>query len=110
MILGIQKIDEVLIPLMILNALEDKPLPIYGDGMQIRDWLYVEDHARALVAALMRGMPGEVYAIGGGSELTNLALVRMLCEGLEARRGDPARLLRRPAKRQDSSQFPRSLF
>jgi dTDP-glucose 4,6-dehydratase len=71
---------------MILNALEDKPLPIYGDGRQIRDWLYVEDHARALVAALMRGTPGEVYAIGGGSELTNLALVRMLCEGLEARR------------------------
>ncbi len=76
---------EKVIPLMILNALEGKPLPVYGDGGQIRDWLYVEDHARALVAALMHGAPGEVYAIGGGNELTNLALARMLCAGLDAR-------------------------
>jgi dTDP-glucose 4,6-dehydratase len=71
---------------MILNALESKPLPIYGDGQQIRDWLFVEDHARALVAMLIEGVPGEVYTLGGGAELTNLALVRMLCEGLDARR------------------------
>jgi dTDP-glucose 4,6-dehydratase len=64
---GTHQLPEKLIPLMILNALEDKPLPIYGDGRQIRDWLYGEDHARALVAALMRGTPGEVDAIGGGA-------------------------------------------
>jgi len=83
---GPHQFPEKLIPLMILNALESKPLPVYGDGQQIRDWLYVEDHARALVAVLMRGTPGEVYTLGGGNELTNLALVRMLCAGLEARR------------------------
>jgi dTDP-glucose 4,6-dehydratase len=82
---GMHQLPEKLIPLMILNALEGKPLPVYGDGQQIRDWLYVEDHARALVAALIRGTPGEVYTIGGGNELTNLALVRMLCTGLDAR-------------------------
>jgi dTDP-glucose 4,6-dehydratase len=82
---GPYQMPEKLIPLMILNALEGKPLPVYGDGQQIRDWLYVEDHARALVAALLRGTPGEVYTIGGGNELTNLALVRMLCAGLDTR-------------------------
>jgi dTDP-glucose 4,6-dehydratase len=76
---------EKLIPLMILNALEGKPLPVYGDGQQIRDWLYVEDHARALVTILLKGTPGETYTVGGGNELTNLALVRALCDGLEAR-------------------------
>ena len=70
---------------MILNALESKPLPVYGDGQQIRDWLFVEDHVRALVAALIKGVPGEVYNLGGGTELTNLALVRMLCDRLESR-------------------------
>jgi dTDP-glucose 4,6-dehydratase len=83
---GPHQFPEKLIPLMILNALEGKPLPVYGDGQQIRDWLYVEDHARALVAALTRGTPGEIYAFGGGNEIANLTLVRMLCEGLEARR------------------------
>jgi len=83
---GPHQFPEKLIPLMILNALEGKPLPVYGDGKQIRDWLYVEDHARALVAVLTCGTPGEVYTIGGGNEMTNLALVRMLCEGLETRR------------------------
>ena len=74
---------------MILNTLEKaSPWPVYGDGQGATSeiGLYVEDHARALVAALMRGTPGEVYAIGGGSELTNLALVRMICAELEARR------------------------
>jgi len=83
---GPHQFPEKLIPLMILNALEGKPLPVYGDGKQIRDWLYVEDHARALVAVLIHGTPGEVYTIGGDSEMTNLALVQLLCEGLEARR------------------------
>jgi len=83
---GPHQFPEKLIPLMILNALESKPLPVYGDGQQIRDWLFVEDHARALVAVLMQGTPGEVYTVGGTSELTNLALVRMLCAGLEKRR------------------------
>src|SRR5471032_2903360 len=82
---GTHQFPEKLIPLMILNALESKPLPVYGDGQQIRDWLFVEDHARALVAVLMQGAPGEVYTLGGGNELTNLALVRMLCARLEAR-------------------------
>jgi dTDP-glucose 4,6-dehydratase len=82
---GTHQLPEKLIPLMILNVPEGNALPIYGDGRQIRDWLYVEDHARALVAALMRGTPGEVDAIGGGGELTNLALARMLCAGLDVR-------------------------
>jgi len=83
---GPHQFPEKLIPLMILNALEGKSLPVYGDGQQIRDWLYVEDHARALIAILRRGTPGETYALGGGQEMTNLALVQMLCAGLQARR------------------------
>jgi dTDP-glucose 4,6-dehydratase len=71
---------EKLVPLMILNALEGKPLPLYGDGQNARDWLFVEDHCRALLAALERGKPGEVYNIGGDCERTNLAMVRALCE------------------------------
>jgi dTDP-glucose 4,6-dehydratase len=83
---GPHQFPEKLIPLMILNAVEGRPLPVYGDGGQIRDWLYVEDHARALVAVLLRGQAGEVYTIGGGNEMTNLDLVRTLCEGLDQRR------------------------
>jgi dTDP-glucose 4,6-dehydratase len=83
---GPHQFPEKLIPLMILNAIERKPLPVYGDGQQIRDWLFVEDHARALVAILMRGTPGEVYTIGGDGELTNLTLVRLLCAELEKRK------------------------
>jgi len=82
---GPHQFPEKLIPLMILNALEGKPLPIYGDGGQIRDWLYVEDHARALAAVLARGVPGEVYPIGGGNEITNLELVKKLCLLLQER-------------------------
>ena len=83
---GPHQFPEKLIPLMILNALEGRPLPVYGDGQQVRDWLYVDDHVRALVGILRRGVPGEVYAIGGGNEMANLDLVRMLCAGLEERR------------------------
>jgi dTDP-glucose 4,6-dehydratase len=74
---------EKLIPLMILNALEGKPLPVYGNGQQIRDWLYVEDHARALVLVWERGVPGEVYNIGGHNEQKNIDVVLTLCDLLE---------------------------
>lgn len=74
---------EKLIPLMILNALEGKPLPVYGDGQQIRDWLYVEDHARALYRVATQGIVGETYNIGGHNEKTNLEVVEVLCALLE---------------------------
>jgi dTDP-glucose 4,6-dehydratase len=74
---------EKLIPLMILNALAGKPLPIYGSGGQIRDWLYVEDHVRALYLVLSKGQVGETYDIGGQAEHTNLAVVTMICQLLE---------------------------
>ena len=69
---------EKLIPLMISNALEDKPLPIYGDGQQVRDWLYVDDHARAILAVIERGRAGEIYNIGGSRALPNLDVVRKI--------------------------------
>ena len=75
---------EKLIPLMILNALKGKPLPVYGEGNQIRDWLYVEDHARALVTVLTKGEVGETYNIGGHNEKRNIDVVRGLCQLLEA--------------------------
>ncbi len=75
---GPYQFPEKLIPLMILNALEGKPLPVYGDGQQVRDWLYVGDHCRALRAVLAGGTSGEVYNIGGGTERTNLEVVRTL--------------------------------
>ncbi len=70
---------EKLIPLMVLNAVEGKPLPVYGDGQNVRDWLYVEDHCRALRQVLEAGRPGEVYNIGGNSERTNLQVVEAIC-------------------------------
>ncbi|MBV9084331.1 MAG: dTDP-glucose 4,6-dehydratase [Acidobacteriaceae bacterium] len=69
---------EKLIPLMISNALEDKPLPVYGDGQQIRDWLHVEDHCRAIRSVLEAGQPGEIYNIGGNCSLPNLEVVRRI--------------------------------
>lgn len=74
---------EKLIPLMILNALEGKPLPVYGKGDQVRDWLYVEDHARALYQVVTQGVVGETYNIGGHNEKRNLEVVRTLCTLLE---------------------------
>lgn len=74
---------EKLIPLVILNALEGKPLPVYGKGDQIRDWLYVEDHARALYTVLSRGKVGETYNIGGHNEKKNLDVVRTICNLLD---------------------------
>lgn len=74
---------EKLIPLMILNALAGKPLPVYGNGQQVRDWLYVEDHARALVRVALEGENGETYNIGGHNEKTNLEVVHTLCDLLD---------------------------
>ncbi|MFS1909674.1 dTDP-glucose 4,6-dehydratase [Vibrio sp. 10N.286.48.B7] len=74
---------EKLIPLMILNALEGKPLPVYGDGMQIRDWLFVEDHARALYKVVTEGVIGETYNIGGHNEKANIDVVKTICALLE---------------------------
>lgn len=79
---GPYQFPEKLIPLMISNAIEDKPLPIYGDGMQIRDWLYVDDHCRAVLAAIDRGRPGEIYNIGGSRALPNLEVVHKILSAL----------------------------
>ncbi len=73
---------EKLIPLMILNALDGKPLPIYGKGLQVRDWLYVEDHALAIYTVLKEGKPGETYNVGGNNEKTNIEVVERVCATL----------------------------
>lgn len=79
---------EKLIPLTILNAVEGKPLPIYGDGMNVRDWLHVEDHCAGILLALRRGRPGEKYNIGAQNERTNVEIVDRICDALESlRRG-----------------------
>ena len=80
---GCYHCPEKLIPHMILNALDGKPLPVYGDGKQIRDWLYVEDHARALYQVVTQGKIGETYNIGGFNEKQNIEVVRTICELLE---------------------------
>ena len=77
---------EKLIPLMILNCLEGKPLPVYGDGAQIRDWLYVGDHCRAIRAVLSRGRLGEVYNVGGDCEMKNVEVVHAICKAVDALR------------------------
>lgn len=82
---GPRQFPEKLIPLMILNALEGKPLPVYGDGGQIRDWLYVEDHARALYLSAIKGVPGETYNIGAHNELKNLDVVKTICQILDSK-------------------------
>ena len=81
---GPYQFPEKLIPLMILNALEGKPLPVYGDGQNVRDWLFVEDHCRALLAAPgSAARPGEVYNIGGNCERTNLDVVQTICDTVD---------------------------
>lgn len=80
---GFYHFPEKLIPLMILNALAGKSLPVYGDGQQIRDWLFVEDHARALYTVITQGQIGETYNIGGHNEKTNLEVVKTICSLLE---------------------------
>lgn len=81
---------EKLIPLMIVNALAGKPLPVYGDGLNVRDWLYVTDHCSAIRAVLARGRPGETYNIGGWNEKANVEIVRTVCALLDELRPDPA--------------------
>ncbi|HEY5602047.1 MAG TPA: GDP-mannose 4,6-dehydratase, partial [Gammaproteobacteria bacterium] len=80
---GPYQFPEKLIPLIILNALEGKPLPVYGAGDNIRDWLYVEDHVKALTEVLRKGKVGETYNIGGNNEKTNLDVVKTLCALLD---------------------------
>ena len=87
---GPYQFPEKLIPLVILNALEGKPLPVYGRGENVRDWLYVEDHADALLAVLERGRPGETYCIGGHNEMRNLDVVRAICALVDEAAPDPA--------------------
>jgi len=83
---GPYQFPEKLIPLMILNALEGRDLPVYGDGSNVRDWIYVEDHCRGVLRALEAGRPGEKYNLGGRSERTNLEIVHLLCDLLEESR------------------------
>lgn len=73
---------EKLIPLMIINALHDKPLPVYGDGLNVRDWLYVEDHCRAIDLILQKGKVGEIYNVGGHNEMRNIGIVKLICQEL----------------------------
>ena len=80
---GPYQFPEKLIPLTILNALEGKPIPVYGDGKNIRDWLYVDDHCSGIEAVLDRGTPGEVYNIGGINEWYNIDIVNLICERLD---------------------------
>ena len=81
---GPYQFPEKLIPLMIMSAIEQKPLPVYGDGSNVRDWLYVDDHARALYRVTTEGQSGETYNIGGNNEMTNLQVVNALCDALTA--------------------------
>ena len=86
---------EKLIPLMILNALEGKPLPVYGDGKNVRDWLFVEDHCAAIRRVLEDGRPGETYNIGGNSERTNIDVVTTICDLVDEMRPQPGAASRR---------------
>jgi dTDP-glucose 4,6-dehydratase len=86
---GPYQFPEKLIPLVILNALALKPLPVYGDGMQVRDWLFVEDHVDAINMVLRRGTCGEVYNVGGSSERTNLQVVTAICAALDRKSPHP---------------------
>ena len=79
---GPYQFPEKLIPLMIANALADKPLPVYGEGLNVRDWLYVEDHCKAIDLILQRGRVGEVYNIGGHNEMKNIDIVKLICKAL----------------------------
>ena len=87
---GPWQFPEKLIPLVALNALEGRPLPVYGDGSNMRDWIFVEDHAEALVRVLERGQPGATYALSARQPRTNLQVVRAICAAVDARLPDPA--------------------
>ncbi len=92
---GPYQFPEKLIPLMISNALEDKPLPVYGDGQQVRDWLYVEDHCRAIFSVIEKGRAGEIYNIGGNCSLPNLEVVQRILQAT----GKPETLITRVTDR-----------
>ena len=92
---GPYQFPEKLIPLMIVNALDGKPLPIYGDGLNVRDWLYVEDHCAALLRVLQHGRLGETYNVGGGREMPNIALVGLVCDLIDRRFGEDGSLATR---------------
>ena len=85
---GPNQYPEKLIPLMIRNAMQHKPLPVYGDGLQVRDWLYVDDHCRAIDLVASKGRAGEIYNVGGHNERTNLEIVRTILRQLHDRLGD----------------------
>ncbi len=87
---GPYQFPEKLIPLMILNATQGKALPIYGDGMNVRDWLYVADHCAAIRTVLENGRPGEIYNVGGWNEMPNIEIVKTVCALLDEMRPDPA--------------------
>ena len=86
---GLFQFPEKLIPLMVLNALDGRPLPIYGDGGNVRDWLHVEDHCAGLLLVLANGRVGEKYNVGGGNERTNLEIVDLICDTVDALRPGP---------------------
>jgi dTDP-glucose 4,6-dehydratase len=84
---GPYQFPEKLIPLMIHNIMAGKPLPVYGDGLNVRDWLHVRDHSRAIEAVLKGGRPGEVFNIGGNNEWKNIDIVNLVCDLIDAKRG-----------------------
>src|ERR1700675_2849162 len=100
---GPYQFPEKLIPLTLINILQGKPLPVYGDGLQVRDWLHVADHCDAIALALLRGKSGDLYNIGGNSETTNIHIVRTLCEMVDAR------LVERAELRQSFPDSPMSI-
>jgi dTDP-glucose 4,6-dehydratase len=87
---GPYQFPEKLIPLIILNALELQPLPVYGDGLQVRDWLFVHDHVDAINRVLAQGNTGEVYNVGGNSERTNMQVIQAICDALDKRHPEPS--------------------
>ena len=107
---GPYQFPEKLIPLMLVNILHGRPLPIYGDGLNVRDWLFVEDHCRGIDACLRRGRTGETYNIGGRNEWTNIDIVRLLCERVDQRFADDPGLGKRfpeapPARKRASESL-----
>jgi len=94
---GPYQFPEKLIPLAVTNALEDKPIPVYGDGLNVRDWIFVDDHCRALDVVIQKGRPGQIYNVGGGNEKTNLELIHKLLELLDKPRSLMQFVTDRPA-------------
>ena len=118
---GPYQFPEKLIPLMIANALDDKPLPVYGEGLNVRDWLYVEDHCKAIDLIIRQGEVGEVYNIGGHNEMKNIDIVKIICQALgkpeslithvEDRKGHDMRYAIDPTKIHDARGWlPETMF